>query len=276
MGYPTNLAADVGVMATIPGAWWFHMIGEGLRAVIVDAGLLPSATDLQRLSDALRRRFAPRRVGEVVWSATGTALEGTVLCDGGVLSRADYADLYQCMVVDPGFVPHGVTMSTGTPGVFTHVGHGFGGGERLRFSTTGALLTGITVIYDYFVIRIDDDNFGVSGYRQGAALALSGSQSGSHSYLRSIWGLGDGTTTFNTPNLMGHFVRSTSAGQPVGVWSTGMVESHFHFTEKTSTIYGYQNPGFGNVGGNDFGQSGAYGGSETRPESISLTPCITY
>lgn len=53
-GYPTDGNPGSGVPATVPGAAWFHQIGEELRAVLVAAGITPSATDLTQLLAALR------------------------------------------------------------------------------------------------------------------------------------------------------------------------------------------------------------------------------
>jgi len=53
-GYPTNGNPATGTPATVPGEWWFHMLGEEIRAVIVAAGLTPDHADLDQLLSALR------------------------------------------------------------------------------------------------------------------------------------------------------------------------------------------------------------------------------
>lgn len=52
-GYPTPGNPATATPATKPGAWWFHMITEELRKVVVDAGLTPDHTTLTQLKQAL-------------------------------------------------------------------------------------------------------------------------------------------------------------------------------------------------------------------------------
>lgn len=49
LGYPTETNP-----ATIPGAWWFHMITEELRALLVTAGLTPNAATLNQVATAVQ------------------------------------------------------------------------------------------------------------------------------------------------------------------------------------------------------------------------------
>lgn len=53
-GYPTNGNALTATPATEPGEWWFHAIGEELRAVIADGGLTPNINTLTQVRDAIR------------------------------------------------------------------------------------------------------------------------------------------------------------------------------------------------------------------------------
>jgi hypothetical protein len=48
IGYPKDTGP-----ATQPGAWWFHMVTEELRACITQAGMTPSASVLTQLRDAI-------------------------------------------------------------------------------------------------------------------------------------------------------------------------------------------------------------------------------
>lgn len=52
-GYPTNGDPGSGQNATEPGAWWFHAIGEEIRAVIEAGGLSPNLGNLTQLRDAI-------------------------------------------------------------------------------------------------------------------------------------------------------------------------------------------------------------------------------
>lgn len=56
-GYPTAGNPGSGIEATKPGAYWFHMIMEELRAVITAAGIVPNHEDLGQLLEALQGGF---------------------------------------------------------------------------------------------------------------------------------------------------------------------------------------------------------------------------
>ena len=58
VGFMTNGNPATATPAATPGAWWHHMIGEELRAVIVGAGLTPSAVDLTQLKTAMDTLYA--------------------------------------------------------------------------------------------------------------------------------------------------------------------------------------------------------------------------
>lgn len=73
-----------------------------------------------------------------------------------------------------------VTISIATPGVVTWNGHGFKGGEKIVFSTTGALPTGLTAGTVYYIKPVDANTFQLSATLGGAAIATSGAQSGVH------------------------------------------------------------------------------------------------
>jgi len=55
LGYPTSGNPAEGVPATQPGPWWFHMITEELRNVIVAAEIAPDATSVSQLVLAIAK-----------------------------------------------------------------------------------------------------------------------------------------------------------------------------------------------------------------------------
>lgn len=73
-----------------------------------------------------------------------------------------------------------VTISIATPGVVTWTGHGLHEGDKIQFTTTGALPTGLTASTTYYVKYIDANTFQLAATRAGAAIATSGTQSGVH------------------------------------------------------------------------------------------------
>jgi hypothetical protein len=74
------------------------------------------------------------------------------------------------------------TITIASPGVITRVAHGLAVGDPVRFTTTGALPTGLTASTTYYVISagLTADEFQVSATSGGAAVNTSGSQSGVH------------------------------------------------------------------------------------------------
>jgi hypothetical protein len=75
-----------------------------------------------------------------------------------------------------------VTVTIATPGVFTLTTHGLAANDRVIFSTSGALPTGLTAGTVYFVIAagLTADEFEVSTAQGGSAVNTSGTQSGTH------------------------------------------------------------------------------------------------
>lgn len=59
-GYPSSGNASAGVSATKPGAYWYHMITEEIRNVIVGCGIAPAYGALTQLWSALQDKFAPK------------------------------------------------------------------------------------------------------------------------------------------------------------------------------------------------------------------------
>jgi len=54
IGYPTAGNPGTATPATKPGPWWYHMVTEEIRKVIVDAGLTPDAASVVQLSQAIQ------------------------------------------------------------------------------------------------------------------------------------------------------------------------------------------------------------------------------
>lgn len=56
-GFPTGGDPLAAIPATRPGAWWFHMITEELRAVVEASGIQASPAELDQLLRAIRKMF---------------------------------------------------------------------------------------------------------------------------------------------------------------------------------------------------------------------------
>ncbi|MCG9008174.1 tail fiber protein [Laribacter hongkongensis] len=98
------------------------------------------------------------------------------------------------------------------------------------------------------------------------------------------FGMGDGATTFNLPDLRGEFVRGwddgrgVDAGRVIGSLQGQAIQSHFHPSGVTVGVgWNYPEPSAATGGtGGVVPQTGATGGTETRPRNIALLACIKY
>jgi len=86
-----------------------------------------------------------------------------------------------------------VTITIATPGVVTWTAHGLANGTAVMISTTGALPTGLTPDFPYYVVNATTNTFQLSLTVGGAAIATSGSQSGTHTAFAALFTLPAGT-----------------------------------------------------------------------------------
>jgi microcystin-dependent protein len=100
VGYATAGNPGSGIPATRPGPWWFHMVTEELRAVLVAGGITPDQSDVAQLLAAIQAlvtngvtgKVVP--VGALVWVAASAAPTGFIKANGALLTRASYVDLW--------------------------------------------------------------------------------------------------------------------------------------------------------------------------------------
>ncbi len=101
--------------------------------------------------------------------------------------------------------------------------------------------------------------------------------------ISTTYGVGDGSTTFNLPDMRGYFVRGwddgagVDSGRSFGTTQADDLKSHQHTTPTGNAVYTAGN------GGNQYAvyvSSGAVtgftGGTETRPKNIAFLGCIKY
>jgi hypothetical protein len=90
------------------------------------------------------------------------------------------------VTIDLPYVASTVTISIAAPGVVTWAGHGLSVNDTIRFTTTGALPTGLAINTTYYVKTVLSANtFTVSASAGGAAVTTSGTQSGTQTAL--VW-----------------------------------------------------------------------------------------
>ena len=79
------------------------------------------------------------------------------------------------------------TVTQASPAVFTAVGHGLVAGDTVILETDGALLTGLSVDTQYWVIStgLTNDAFELSTSKGGAAINTTSTQSGTHCFLKT-------------------------------------------------------------------------------------------
>ena len=173
----------------------------------------------------------------MAWS-TRTAPTGWLLCDGAAVSRTTYATLFNLIAPSLGTF----TVTIASPAVFSKTAHGLVAGDAVYFTTTGALPTGLSANTIYYIISagLTADAFEVSTTRGGSAVNTSGSQSGTHTVVFCPYGLGDGSTTFNVPDLRGNVPvglkgadtdfgnLGKTGGEKTHVLTTAEMPSHGH------------------------------------------------
>jgi microcystin-dependent protein len=220
------------------------------------------------------------KTGTVIAFAAAVA-SGYLLCDGSAKSRATYATLFAYLVTALGFTTQTFTVTIANPAVFTKSAHGFTGGERIRLSTTGALPTGLVNSVDYYVIYVSANTFQVSATFGGTVVATTGTQSGTHSYIQSLYGLGDGSTTFNVPDYRAQFLRGLDAGagidigRALGTNQADMFTSHYHVVQAGMALAGAAGTAQAVLSGGVI-NSAATGGTETRPKNVAVNYGIKY
>lgn len=148
------------------------------------------------------------------WPSKTLPTNGLFLwADGVAVSRATYATLFAAIVPVLGTV----TVTLASPGVWTcSASHNLAIGDAVYLTTTGALPTGVSANTIYYVMTVPSGTtFTLGTTRSTTAVTIavntSVSQSGVHTVRACPFGLGDASTTFNTPKLCGMGIAGLDA-----------------------------------------------------------------
>lgn len=119
------------------------------------------------------------------------------------------------------------------------------------------------------------DNAAPTNWRQCGGAAISRTTFATlFSLIGTTFGAGDGSTTFNLPDLRGEFIRGWDNGRGIdsarvfGSSQTDQLEAHVH-TYQTGGVLGGGFPSLDN-GGGLFVNTTSTGGAETRPRNVAL------
>ncbi|MCE2706348.1 MAG: hypothetical protein LW807_04660, partial [Proteobacteria bacterium] len=153
---------------------------------------------------------------------TGTIIQnvspnigGYLLCNGNNYNRNDYIALFNLLNTEKGTC----TIAISTPAVITLTNHELTTGQKVYFTTTGALPTGLTANTTYWVNVLNITTFNLAtSYANliaGIYIATSGTQSGVHTAFLTIASVSN-ATTFNTPDYQGKVLANADASNGVG------------------------------------------------------------
>jgi microcystin-dependent protein len=160
------------------------------------------------IAAALKAHENAKNLPGMVQSYAGRTAPSTewLMCYGQAVGRTAYAALFNVLVPDMG----AVTISIAAPGVITLNAHGLATGSPIYLTTTGALPAGLSANTIYYAIVTGVNTFTLAttyaNAKAGTGITTTGSQSGVHNMRLCPYGNGDGTTTFNVPDLRGRAI----------------------------------------------------------------------
>jgi hypothetical protein len=134
------------------------------------------------------------------------------------------------VTIDLPYIDATVTISIAAPGVVTWTNHGLSVNDTIRFTTTGALPTGLAINTTYYVKEVLSANtFTVSTSAGGAAVTTSGTQSGTQTAL--VW---YGTAVVAVANTAVTLATVTIPGWSMGVGGGMEIDALYSLTNSAS------------------------------------------
>lgn len=304
-GYATSGNPGTGTPATKPGAWWYHMVTEELRALIVAAGLTPTHTNTAQISQAVQAMIAAGVAQQPSAAAAGTADAITATFTPGITVLKNGMALYvrgaaANATTTPTFTPASGTIAAKSivkgAGAALAAGDIAGAGHwiELQYDLTldkWVLLnpaTGVTAPVAPLGQQVGEvclfaRNTAPTGFlKANGALVSRISYSALFSAIGTTFGVGDGSTTFGLPDLRGEFLRcwddgfGVDPGRVFGSFQADDFKSHTHGIGSAASLAGggggYSQP----AGATTSYLSTASGGTETRPRNRAMLACIKF
>jgi microcystin-dependent protein len=214
------------------------------------------------LTDSAGGSWVP--AGAVQMYAMNTAPTGWLLCDGTAVSRTTYANLFAAIVPSKGTV----TITIATPGVVSLTSHGFQTGDMIYLTTTGALPTGLSQNTIYYVINVTTSTFrlatSAANAAAGTAINTSGTQSGTHTLRYCPYGLGNGSSTFNVPDMRGRIPIGGGTGSGLTARVVGT-----NYGAETVTLDSTSLPTHSHTNTVSGGSTGGMSANSTHSHSLS-------
>lgn len=139
IGYPTAGNPSLAVPATKPGPWWYYMINEELRAVLVAAGITPDGSNTTQLLQAIQALITSGSI-KIPVRAASTANIATLAggapntLDGVTLAANDRLLLKDQTTASQNGLYVVTTLGTGANGTWTRATDADGAGELIAGS----------------------------------------------------------------------------------------------------------------------------------------------
>lgn len=146
----------------------------GDAAALITTPLIDRGRDVKQKGT----RNAPSRQDNFAVSATDAGQIAMLAAE-----RTDYNYPFRVDLNDDPIVKSSIaTITIAAPGVISWTNHGLAAGTPIKFTTTGALPTGLTAGTTYYVAAtgLTTSAFSVSATPGGAAITTTGTQSGVH------------------------------------------------------------------------------------------------
>jgi hypothetical protein len=134
------------------------------------------------------------------------------------------------VTIDLPYIDATVTITIAAPGVVTWTAHGLSVNDTIRFTTSGALPTGLAINTTYYVKEVLSANtFTVSTSAGGAAITTSGTQSGTQTAL--VW---YGTAVVAVANTAVTLATVTVPGWSMGVGGGMEIDALYTLTNSAT------------------------------------------